>query len=245
VTDDEAFIRAIVDRPGEDLPRLAYADWLDEHDDPRGAYLRAERAAVLAGGAAGLRERAAGLDPVWVARVSRPPVGVCCDRVCFDESGPRLTAADIDRVQAALSCHFPAEYRAFLLNHNGGRPTPSDTPETIDHLNVNLNRFYSISATAMPSDTTIESAVVRYREWLPEWLSRAADETERADLDSFPHFIPIARLTSNIFELVIGPDGGPRDGQLVMVDWTVGPPPIGYYNIPNTLPTLLAQLTTT
>lgn len=40
--DDEAFIRAIVDAPCDDAPRLIYADWLDERDDPRGAYLRAE-----------------------------------------------------------------------------------------------------------------------------------------------------------------------------------------------------------
>jgi uncharacterized protein (TIGR02996 family) len=34
VTDDEAFIRAIVDSPGDDAPRLIYADWLDERRDP-------------------------------------------------------------------------------------------------------------------------------------------------------------------------------------------------------------------
>jgi uncharacterized protein (TIGR02996 family) len=35
VTDDEAFIGAIVDAPGDDAPRLVYADWLDERGDPR------------------------------------------------------------------------------------------------------------------------------------------------------------------------------------------------------------------
>ena len=42
--DDEAFVRAIVAAPGDDLPRLVYADWLDDRGDPRGAYLRAEAA---------------------------------------------------------------------------------------------------------------------------------------------------------------------------------------------------------
>lgn len=37
---DEAFLRAIQDQPGDPLPRLAYADWLEERDDPRGEYLR-------------------------------------------------------------------------------------------------------------------------------------------------------------------------------------------------------------
>ena len=40
--DDEAFIRGILANPGDDAPRLIYADWLEERDDPRGAYLRAE-----------------------------------------------------------------------------------------------------------------------------------------------------------------------------------------------------------
>jgi uncharacterized protein (TIGR02996 family) len=35
MTDDEAFIRAIVDAPGDDAPRLIYADWLDERGDRR------------------------------------------------------------------------------------------------------------------------------------------------------------------------------------------------------------------
>ena len=48
MTEDEAFIRAIVDSPGDDTPRLVYADWLDDRADPRGAYLRAEREAVAA-----------------------------------------------------------------------------------------------------------------------------------------------------------------------------------------------------
>ena len=42
MNEDEAFIRAIVDNPGDDTPRLVYADWLDDRDDPRGPYLRAE-----------------------------------------------------------------------------------------------------------------------------------------------------------------------------------------------------------
>jgi uncharacterized protein (TIGR02996 family) len=40
--DDDAFIRTIVDHPGHDLPRLVYADWLDDRNDPRGPFLRAE-----------------------------------------------------------------------------------------------------------------------------------------------------------------------------------------------------------
>jgi uncharacterized protein (TIGR02996 family) len=33
VTPRDAFLRAILERPGDDTPRLVYADWLDEHGD--------------------------------------------------------------------------------------------------------------------------------------------------------------------------------------------------------------------
>src|SRR4051812_50139153 len=37
---DAAFLRAIRDRPADDLPRLVYADYLDERGDPRGEFIR-------------------------------------------------------------------------------------------------------------------------------------------------------------------------------------------------------------
>jgi uncharacterized protein (TIGR02996 family) len=35
--DEDAFLRAVIDNPEDDLPRLVYADWLDEHGDPERA----------------------------------------------------------------------------------------------------------------------------------------------------------------------------------------------------------------
>src|SRR3954468_20934395 len=32
--DANAFLNAIFDQPDDDLPRLVYADWLEEHDQP-------------------------------------------------------------------------------------------------------------------------------------------------------------------------------------------------------------------
>jgi uncharacterized protein (TIGR02996 family) len=40
MSDEAAFLRAIRSRPGDDLTRLVYADWLDERDDPRGDFIR-------------------------------------------------------------------------------------------------------------------------------------------------------------------------------------------------------------
>src|SRR5262249_27660854 len=36
----DSFLQAIHDEPCEDAPRLVFADWLDEHDDPRGEFIR-------------------------------------------------------------------------------------------------------------------------------------------------------------------------------------------------------------
>lgn len=120
MNEDEAFIRAIVDSPGDDTSRLVYADWLDDRDDSRGSYLRAEREAVETGDLARLRELAVGLDPVWVARVSLPPVGVCCDGLAWSGHGEPVNGADLDRFEARFGITLPAQYRAFLLNYNGG-----------------------------------------------------------------------------------------------------------------------------
>jgi uncharacterized protein (TIGR02996 family) len=128
--EEEAFLRAVVESRGDPGPRLVYADWLEERGDPRGAYLRAEREWARArdpAAAEGLRRLAAGLDPVWVARVSRPPVGVCSDHLRFSDPGeprPALTPADLDWVERRFQLTLPADYRAFLLNTNGGNPDP-------------------------------------------------------------------------------------------------------------------------
>ncbi|MHB1426428.1 MAG: TIGR02996 domain-containing protein [Gemmataceae bacterium] len=36
----DAFLHDILAHPDDDAPRLIYADWLDEHDDPRGEFIR-------------------------------------------------------------------------------------------------------------------------------------------------------------------------------------------------------------
>jgi uncharacterized protein (TIGR02996 family) len=127
VSEDEAFIRAVVDSPGDDTARLVYADWLDDHSDPRGPYLRAEfewatpwRSGERPAESAELRALAARLDPVWVARVSRPPAGACCEQIAFTERGPLVTREDLDSFERTAGIRLPHDYRAFLHNVNGG-----------------------------------------------------------------------------------------------------------------------------
>jgi len=127
MTDDEAFIRAIVDAPNDDAPRLIYADWLDERGDPRGEYLRAEtewakpwREREQPKYSAHVWDLATLLDPIWVARVSRPPKGVCLDRFRIRQPGPPVTLDDIENFERRESIAMPDPFAAFLLNHNGG-----------------------------------------------------------------------------------------------------------------------------
>jgi uncharacterized protein (TIGR02996 family) len=49
MTDDPAFLRAICANPDDDLPRLIYADWLDEHGDPDRAEFIRLQCALAAG----------------------------------------------------------------------------------------------------------------------------------------------------------------------------------------------------
>src|SRR5688500_282818 len=117
MNEDETFIRAIVDNRGDETARLVYADWLDDRDDPRGTYLRAEAEWARTGKKEkALRALTAALDPVWVARVSRPPVGICADKIVMSTNHDPAMPADLDAVEARLKLKLPAEVRALLLN---------------------------------------------------------------------------------------------------------------------------------
>ncbi|MBA4062226.1 MAG: hypothetical protein C0501_00705 [Isosphaera sp.] len=82
MTDEEALVAAIEADPADDTARLVYADWLDEHDRPAGAYLRTElELARLGPGAAGaeaaalrarLLDQRRAVDPAWLARFDQP-----------------------------------------------------------------------------------------------------------------------------------------------------------------------------
>lgn len=131
MTADEPFLLAVVDQPGDETARLAYADWLDERGDPRGAYLRAEscwavarrRGTASADPPEPLRAAAALLDPAWVLRVSRPPLGVCCDHLGPTGPGPRLTTDHLVAVEQRLGIPLPTTYRLFMLNHHSALAT--------------------------------------------------------------------------------------------------------------------------
>lgn len=132
MNDDQTFIVELLGSPKNDAPRRDYESWLRNQGDPRAAeYLRFEMAWAKAPDRAAttlLMDMAKPLDRVWVARVSRPPMGVFADHVRFGESSssrPSLSAAHLDWFETRFNLQLPADYRAFLLNYNGGAPEPS------------------------------------------------------------------------------------------------------------------------
>jgi uncharacterized protein (TIGR02996 family) len=48
--EDDPFLQAILADPGNDAPRLIYADWLEERGDPRGEFIRVQCALARLGG---------------------------------------------------------------------------------------------------------------------------------------------------------------------------------------------------
>jgi uncharacterized protein (TIGR02996 family) len=150
----EALLAAVRANPDDRTARLVFADWLDEHSDPLGAYVRAE-AELLAcepGGAgwadaAGrLRELAASapralggweyaedLDRVRAKidrlRAADPDMSISGAR--WGTSGheyqmnPPLAECDLLDFELRHGLTLPGEYRAFLLRVGNGRVGPS------------------------------------------------------------------------------------------------------------------------
>lgn len=130
---ESSYLDELIANPGAESVRRAYATWLAARGDCRSDYLLAEldlgrtrqRPAEER-----VRELAAPLDPVWVARVSRPPIGVCTDHVRFRDTlpnfpRPHLEAQRLDWIESRFHLRLPVDYRAFLLNYNGGQPEPA------------------------------------------------------------------------------------------------------------------------
>lgn len=89
--EDEPFLRAILSNPGELTAWLVYADWLDEHDDPRADFIRLEvrrgqlrpTDAEWAHTELRLRELRSRFDPKWLAVFDRPRIENCDEAFAF------------------------------------------------------------------------------------------------------------------------------------------------------------------
>lgn len=205
---DEAFIRAVVDNPGDDTPRLVYADWLDDRDDPRGPYLRAEHAWAERPTKAGqkkLRAAAEDLDPVWVARVGRPPVGVCCAHLRLSATEWTASPADLDAAEESLDVTLPPQLRALLLNYNLGHlrggPFVAPGPRT---------RSAQVEAFACLEDSDFTDGVVSH-----ELADRTDWVREEYGLDW--NFVYLASTFADDTDFVVScpPDG---NGSVYLMD---------------------------
>lgn len=86
-----AFIREIAANPASDEARLVYADWLEEHGDPRAEFLRANlhlaemspKASEYKDALERLRKLASDCDHKWAAIVSKVPIEKCSIRFKF------------------------------------------------------------------------------------------------------------------------------------------------------------------
>lgn len=46
----------------------------------------------------------------------------------IDNTGPTITASDLEALEQRLGAPLPSDYAAFLLRYNGGSPTPDGVP---------------------------------------------------------------------------------------------------------------------
>ncbi|MFO0845576.1 MAG: TIGR02996 domain-containing protein [Gemmataceae bacterium] len=145
---DAAFLAAIRDEPDEDLPRLAYADWLDEHGQAeRAEFIRVQvelsHGVRDAGVSAGLlrrqRELLAGRREEWLGPLKRLAPGAVFERgfVChvsmtaekFLANAPKILAAhpitrlhftqSADHLGALTRCQRLEGMRLLDLTANG------------------------------------------------------------------------------------------------------------------------------
>jgi uncharacterized protein (TIGR02996 family) len=221
MTDDEAFIRAIVAAPAEDAPRLIYADWLEDRGDARGAYLRAEVAS--SGDSKLLQALAEKFDATWVARVSRPPFGVCLRSDWLKNVGPQLAIEQLNAFERRRKLVLPAEFRAFLMNYNGGILTTPTGLGVYDAAGDNAEvAIYSFHSLGSETDDILELEESIAAQCDPGGSSNDAERD--FGLDAFlsmcrgesHYFIPIAMTTNPNYDVSLRIEKSPI-GQVVLI----------------------------
>jgi uncharacterized protein (TIGR02996 family) len=194
MSDEEAFLAAIRDAPEDETPRLVYADWLKERADPRAEYMRGEVEHfrtewdnVRDSPVWSLREQ---VDPVWAAMVSRAPLGILVPGLTFSESGPKVTPADLRRIEDRWQAQLPPDYAAFLLCFNGGRPSKpylysyADYPEGLEEYFDEV-RFFSTADQHSVGRPYLTLSVVEV------YHGRVSD---RADADRLSQLMPLGTV---------------------------------------------------
>ena len=113
--DDAGFLQDIIAHPNDPVPRLIYADWLQEQDDLRGEFLRLEVQYRQASRRDPERKKfrellkklREGIDPGWLARLDRTRVENCGLRFQFEcnRRWEELKTTDDARVRFCEGCN--------------------------------------------------------------------------------------------------------------------------------------------
>jgi uncharacterized protein (TIGR02996 family) len=139
VSDHEAFLSALGERPNDATTRLVYADWLEEHgDDRRARYLRAElelaglseQAPEYAGREAELLALRGTIDAGWLARA-----GMRYD-VCLLGYGPAKKIATIKALReltgsGLLEAKVRSEVLPSIVRHAVPRPAAEQARQAL------------------------------------------------------------------------------------------------------------------
>lgn len=115
----------------------------------------------------------------------------------LNHGGPPLTPEDLCAFEERHEVALPADYRTFLLIHNGGQPQPNHFKAKMpgaSPLAIDVERFFSILLDDIEDDRDCLDAAVR-----------------RHQLKGLPaHYLPIARV------LIPGPVQGQQKSQLLL-----------------------------
>jgi uncharacterized protein (TIGR02996 family) len=157
LSDEAAFLNAILANPEDDAPRLVYADWLDERGDPaseaKAAFLRALAVLARPGGQGRHWRRvcqsARNLDNDWLAVVGKMPIEACPKTRCPGR-WERLRATLVRRERACDQCRKTVYYCPTLIEGQDraweGRPVV---------VSITVSRSGPMSAPrGLPKDVT-------------------------------------------------------------------------------------------
>lgn len=196
-TAEKKFIDEVVASPSDNSLRYAYAEHLRKHSQDRSLYLQAEMkwaASKRTRVSTPLRVASEGVDSLWAARLSRPPMGSCIDHLqlvhpedkCFNGLKPP-TSKSLAVLQKQYNIKLPADYQAFLINYNGGWLKPH---------RISIPKFKPVDALLLYSvfdiDDTSENdfSVVWYFHLLNEWR-KDEDFAERWNSELYQTFMVI------------------------------------------------------
>lgn len=203
----DPFLRAIIDQPADDELRIAYADWLQLHGDPRGAFLRVQQALNQGSKSSPAyrdlceqeQELVRKLDPTWMQLVRRYTTAAPCRDLAALVPELRGFAQTTTR----LHPHRAVGPLPVWLSKIGGRFLwPSSEPwPSCPKCNVNLAPILQMRSRDVPDVTFPAGTDLLQLFWCPDeaahdyqpaprifWRTASAVNSPRVDDPNFSDF---------------------------------------------------------